>query len=70
MHLLITLFLGHITTFGGHPVCCAAGMAAMNVLLEEEMMKVVTQKEELFKSLLVHDKIKEFVFWFVACGGI
>ena len=51
--------LGHITTFGGHPVCCAAGMAAMNVLLEEQMVKVVTQKEALFKSLLVHDKIKE-----------
>ena len=27
--------LGHITTFGGHPVCCAAGMAAMNVLIGE-----------------------------------
>jgi len=51
--------LGHITTFGGHPVCCAAGMAAMNVLLDEEMMKVVTQKEALFKSLLVDDKIEE-----------
>ncbi len=51
--------LGHITTFGGHPVCCAAGMAAMNVLLQEGMVEVVTQKEALFKSLLVHDKIKE-----------
>lgn len=51
--------LGHITTFGGHPVCCAGGMAAMNVLLEEEMVRNVIQKEALFKSLLVHDKIKE-----------
>jgi acetylornithine/N-succinyldiaminopimelate aminotransferase len=51
--------LGHITTFGGHPVCCAAGMAAMNVVLEEEMVRNVIQKEELFKSLLGHDKIKE-----------
>ena len=50
--------LGHITTFGGHPVCCAAGMAAMKVLLEEEMMSLVKKKEELFKSLLVHPKIK------------
>lgn len=50
--------LGHITTFGGHPVCCAAGMAAMNVLLEEEMIESVIQKETLFKTLLVHDKIK------------
>ena len=51
--------LGHITTFGGHPVCCAAGMAAMNVLLQDDMMDGVAQKEALFKSLLVHDKIKE-----------
>lgn len=51
--------LGHITTFGGHPVCCAAGMAAMNVLLEEEMIQTVKQKEDLFRSLLVHPKIKE-----------
>jgi acetylornithine/succinyldiaminopimelate/putrescine aminotransferase len=50
--------LGHITTFGGHPVCCAAGMAAMRVLLEEEMMNEVEKKEELFKSLLIHPKIK------------
>lgn len=50
--------LGHITTFGGHPVSCAAGMAAMKVLLEEEMMNEVKKKEELFKSLLDHSKIK------------
>src|SRR5258705_2921944 len=50
--------LGHITTFGGHPVCCAAGMAAMRVLLEERMMDAVKQKEELFRSLLVHPRIK------------
>ena len=50
--------LGHITTFGGHPVCCAAGMAAMKALLEEGMMNAVKQKEELFKSLLIHPTIK------------
>jgi acetylornithine/succinyldiaminopimelate/putrescine aminotransferase len=50
--------LGHITTFGGHPVCCAAGMAAMKVLLDERLIDTVQQKEELFKSLLVHPKIK------------
>lgn len=50
--------LGHITTFGGHPVCCAAGMAAMKALLEEGMMNEVKQKEELFRSLLVHTEIK------------
>jgi acetylornithine/succinyldiaminopimelate/putrescine aminotransferase len=51
--------LGHITTFGGHPVCCAAGMAAMKVLLEEGWMDAVKEKEALFRSLLVHPKIKE-----------
>jgi acetylornithine/succinyldiaminopimelate/putrescine aminotransferase len=50
--------LGHITTFGGHPVCCAAGMAAMNVLLEGDMIKEVKKTEELFKSLLIHKNIK------------
>ena len=50
--------LGHITTFGGHPVCCAAGMAAMKVLLDEKIINEVKEKEELFRSLLVHQKIK------------
>lgn len=50
--------LGHITTFGGHPVCCAAGMAALKALLDEEMAREVKAKEELFLSLLVHPKIK------------
>jgi acetylornithine/succinyldiaminopimelate/putrescine aminotransferase len=50
--------LGHITTFGGHPVCCAAGLAAMKALLEEGMMNEVRKKEELFRSLLVHQRIR------------
>jgi len=50
--------LGHITTFGGHPVCCAAGMAAMKVLLEEKIVNGIKAKEELFRSVLVHPKIK------------
>ena len=50
--------LGHITTFGGHPVCCASGMASMKVLLEERLIDGIKEKEELFKSLLVHKKIK------------
>jgi acetylornithine/N-succinyldiaminopimelate aminotransferase len=50
--------LGHITTFGGHPVCCAAGMAAMKALINENMMESVKTKERLFCSLLVHPKIK------------
>jgi acetylornithine/N-succinyldiaminopimelate aminotransferase len=50
--------LGHITTFGGHSVCCAAGMAAMNVLLNEKLMDDVFAKEQLFRTLLHHPKIK------------
>lgn len=50
--------LGHITTFGGHPVCCAAGLAALKVLLDEGLMNDIKKKEELFRLLLVHSKIK------------
>ncbi|MCR8558261.1 aspartate aminotransferase family protein [Mucilaginibacter sp. BJC16-A38] len=51
--------LGHITTFGGHPVCCAAGLAALEVLLNERLIDGVAEKEALFKKLLVHSAIKE-----------
>lgn len=51
--------LGHITTFGGHPVCCAAGLASLKVILKEELIKDISQKEQLFRKLLVHPKIKE-----------
>ncbi len=51
--------LGHITTFGGHPVCCAAGLATLEVLLEEKVHHTVAEKEQLFRSLLVHPEIKE-----------
>lgn len=51
--------LGHINTFGGHPVCCAAGLAAMNVLLDEKLIDLVKEKEQLFLSLLSHPKIKK-----------
>ena len=50
--------LGHINTFGGHPVCCAAGLAAFKVLLDENLIVTVKQKEQLFISLLHHAKIK------------
>jgi len=51
--------LGHITTFGGHPVCCAAGLAALEVLLDENLCDKVEEKGELFRSLLIHPAIKE-----------
>ncbi|MDB5222509.1 MAG: aspartate aminotransferase family protein [Chitinophagaceae bacterium] len=50
--------LGHINTFGGHPVCCAAGLAAMKILLEEKLIDSVKEKEQLFIALLSHPKIK------------
>ncbi|MCR9288673.1 MAG: aspartate aminotransferase family protein [Bacteroidetes bacterium] len=52
-------FLGHITTFGGHPVCCAAGLATLKVLLKEDYISKVKEKEKLFKKLLIHSAIKE-----------
>lgn len=51
--------LGHITTFGGHPVCCAAGLAALEVLLEENLIATVPEKEALIRKQLVHSAIKE-----------
>lgn len=50
--------LGHITTFGGHPVSCAAGLAGFKALLEEGYVTEVKTKQALFTSLLVHSKIK------------
>ena len=50
--------LGHITTFGGHPVSCAAGLAALKVLLKEKWISEVPEKEALFRELLVHLAIK------------
>jgi len=50
--------LGHITTFGGHPVSCAAGLAGFKALIDESYIKKVHQKEVLFKRLLVHPKIE------------
>ena len=51
--------LGHITTFGGHPVCCAAGLAALEVLLEKNIVKNVARKARLFAKLLKHPAIKQ-----------
>lgn len=50
--------LGHINTFGGHPVSCAAGLAALEVLLDEQLIAEVKLKEALFVSLLVHPRIQ------------
>lgn len=44
--------LGHITTFGGHPVSCAAGLAAMRALLDEGIVSGVAEREAWFRSAL------------------
>ncbi len=51
--------LGHITTFGGHPVCCAAGMTFMKQLIKEKIYKKAITLENLFRQFLKNDKIKE-----------
>jgi acetylornithine/N-succinyldiaminopimelate aminotransferase len=51
--------LGHITTFGGHPVCCAAGLAALKVLLKEDIVGQVADKAALFVEMLQHPLIKK-----------
>lgn len=51
--------LGHITTFGGHPVSCAAALASLKVIHTENLMDGVESKSALFKSLLVHEHIQE-----------
>ena len=44
--------LGHITTFGGHPVCCAAGLAALNYLVDNKVVERVETKGALYEMLL------------------
>lgn len=51
--------LGHITTFGGHPVCCASAAATLEVLIDEKLAEQVSVKEKLFHELLRHDAIRE-----------
>ncbi len=51
--------LGHITTFGGNPVCCAASLATLEVIEKEKILEQVEEKGKLFEALLKHPKIKE-----------
>ncbi|MFA4866645.1 MAG: aspartate aminotransferase family protein [Pedobacter sp.] len=51
--------LGHITTFGGHPVSCASGLATLQTILNDDIVAGVTEKGLLFKKLLKHPAIKE-----------
>ncbi|NOS90655.1 MAG: aspartate aminotransferase family protein [Cyclobacteriaceae bacterium] len=51
--------LGHITTFGGNPVCCASALATLQVIEEEKLLTTVEAKGKLIESLIKHPKIKE-----------
>lgn len=52
--------LGHITTFGGHPVCCAAGLAAMRYLIDNNVVADVERKGALYEELLQsHPSVKQ-----------
>ena len=52
--------LGHITTFGGHPVCCAAGLAAMRFLIDNKVVEDVERKGAMYEELLKdHPAVKE-----------
>ena len=51
--------LGHITTFGGHPVIAAASLATLQEVTESNLMQEALEKEALFRELLVHPLIKE-----------
>ncbi len=51
--------LGHITTFGGHPVIAAASLATLQEVTESNLMQDTLEKEQLFRALLVHPLIKE-----------
>ena len=51
--------LGHITTFGGNPVCCASSLAMLEVIENENLLAQVESKGKLIEQLIQHKKIKE-----------
>lgn len=51
--------LGHITTFGGNPLIAAASHATLKEVLSSGLMNEISKKEQLFRELLVHPKIKK-----------
>jgi len=58
-HLMHDPVLGHITTFGGNALCCAAALATLEVILTENLIEHVEEKETLIRSLLIHPEILE-----------
>ena len=62
-HIMRTLthdpMLGHITTFGGNPVCCASALATLQVIELENLLAQVEEKGRLFEKYLRHPSIRE-----------
>jgi acetylornithine/succinyldiaminopimelate/putrescine aminotransferase len=58
-HLTFDPMLGHITTFGGNPVACAAGLATLKTITETEVLSEVEPKGALIEELIQHDSIQE-----------
>lgn len=58
-YLSVNPSLGHITTFGGHPVCCAAAVATIRTLISNKIIEKVESKRQLFLEHLSHTKIKK-----------
>ncbi len=52
--------LGHITTFGGHPLACAAATEGLRIIEDENILSTIEEKAQLFEKLLKHKEIKEF----------
>jgi acetylornithine/succinyldiaminopimelate/putrescine aminotransferase len=57
-HFTENPILGHLTTFGGHPVSCAAALACMQAMEEEHLLDSIPEKERLIRELLQHPSIK------------
>ena len=51
--------LGHITTFGGHPVSCAAALASLELISDDKLLNQLEKKGQLFEHLLSHSLVKE-----------
>ncbi len=59
LHLTFNPILGNMTTFGGHPVCCSTSKAAIEVIKREKFHVQALNKEKIFRTQLVHDKIRK-----------
>jgi acetylornithine/succinyldiaminopimelate/putrescine aminotransferase len=57
-HFTENPILGHLTTFGGHPVSCAAALACMQAMEDEKLIESIPEKEILIRQILNHPKIK------------